>query len=333
MTESTKTKKRIIFSGMKPTGRLHLGNLEGALRNWVALQKDWEMYCGIVDLHALTTAYENPAELRADTFDMAVNYMAAGLDPNVVTFVVQSKVPAHAELHVILSMLTPMSWLERVPTYKEIKEELHIASPSYGLFGYPVLQAADIMIYRANAVPVGKDQAPHIELTREIARRFNYYYGAVFPEPDTILNECPVLPGTDGRKMSKSYGNTIFMSDGAEEITQKVKRMFTDPEKLRKGDPGHPDICPVFDYQKVYGPEDLEWARTGCESGALGCVEHKMKLAAAMVKVMEPVLEKRAEILKRPEDVWQVLEAGSKKAVEVTSETLAVVREAMKLPG
>ncbi|NIM05943.1 MAG: tryptophan--tRNA ligase [Armatimonadetes bacterium] len=331
MAKDKQSKQRIIFSGMKPTGRLHLGNLEGALRNWVSLQDEWKMYCGIVDLHALTTAYESPDELRGDIFDMAVNWMAAGLDPERTTFIIQSKVPAHAELHLLLSMLTPISWLERVPTYKEVREELHITSPSYGFLGYPVLQAADILIYLANAVPVGKDQAPHIELTREIARRFNHLYGDLFPEPDTLLNEVPVLPGIDGRKMSKSYGNTIYMSDEPEEIRQKVSQMFTDPQKIRRGDPGRPDTCPVFAYQAVYGPQDMEWARTGCESGDLGCVEHKRKLADQMVEAMEPIRQKRAELLRRPEQVWEILESGSKKAIEVTSQTLALVRKAMSL--
>jgi tryptophanyl-tRNA synthetase len=324
-------KKKIIFSGMKPTGRLHLGNLEGALRNWVALQDEWEMYCGIVDLHALTTAFENTAAMKEDIFDMAVNWLAAGLNPAKTTIMVQSSVPTHCELHVLLSMLTPLGWLERVPTYKEIKEELHIANPSYGFFGYPVLQAADIMIYYATAVPVGKDQAPHVELTREVARRFNHLYQPIFPEPDTLLNEVPVLPGLDGRKMSKSYGNTIYMSDSAEEIQKKVKGMFTDPAKLRKGDPGHPDICPVFDYQKVYGPEDLEWASTGCKSGALGCAEHKKKLAQQMVDALAPIREKREELLRQPSYVWDVLRAGSLKALEVTSANLAEIKEAMGL--
>jgi len=325
------TRKGIIFSGMKPTGRLHLGNLEGALRNWVSLQPDWEMYCGIVDLHALTTAYEDTSELREDIFDMAVNWIAAGLDPEQTTFILQSKVPAHAELHLLLSMLTPVSWLERVPTYKEVREELHITSPSYGFLGYPVLQAADILAYRAHAVPVGKDQAPHIELSREIARRFNSLYRPIFPEPETLLNECPVLPGIDGRKMSKSYGNTIFLSDGAEEIRAKVMQMFTDPQKIYRGDPGRPETCPVFAYQKAYGPKDVEWARAGCESGELGCVEHKQKLAAQMIEALAPIRQKRAELLQRPEYVWKVLEEGSRKAVEVTSTTLALVREVMGL--
>lgn len=331
VTPRTDGKKGTIFSGMKPTGRLHLGNYEGALHNWVNLQSEWEMYCGIVDLHALTTAFEDTSELRGDIFDMAVNWMAAGLDPNQTTILVQSKVPAHAELHVLLSMLTPLGWLERVPTYKEVREQLHIANPSYGFFGYPVLQAADILIYLADAVPVGKDQAPHIELTREIARRFNSLYEPIFPEPATILNDCPVLPGLDGRKMSKSYGNTIFMSDEPEEVRQKVMKMFTDPEKLRRNDPGHPEICPVMDYQKVYGPEDVEWACEGCKAGTLGCVEHKKKLAEQMMAAMAPIQEKRVALLRNPDYVWDVLDHGTKKAIEVTSKVLEQVREAMGL--
>ena len=324
-------KKKIIFSGMKPTGRLHLGNYEGALRNWVALQDEYEIYCGIVDLHALTTAFEDTRELREDIFDMAVNWLAAGLDPKRTTILLQSSVPAHTELHVLLSMLTPTGWLERVPTYKETREQLHIVSPSYGFFGYPVLQAADIMIYFANAVPVGKDQVPHIELTREIARRFNSLYRPIFPEPATLLNEIPVLPGLDNRKMSKSYGNTIFMGDDPETVRKKVMGMFTDPEKLHRNDPGRPDICPVFAYQKVYGKEDVEWARAGCESCELGCVDHKKKLAAQMIETLTPIREKREELLKSPDYVWDVLAQGSKKAREVTYANLEQIKDAMGL--
>ena len=240
----TDTKRKVIFSAMQITGRLHLGNLEGALANWVELQDEYELYAGIVDLHSLTTAFEDTSDLMHLCREAAIDYLAAGLDPEKMTLVVQSQVPAHCELHVLLSMLTPLGWLERVPTYKEKKEQLHIAQPSYGLFGYPVLMAADILVYRANAVPVGRDQVPHLEMTREIARRFNYLYGEVFPEPEALLTEFAVLPGLDGRKMSKSYGNCIYLSDTEEEVRNKVKTHVHRPHQTPQVRPRPPGRVP-----------------------------------------------------------------------------------------
>jgi tryptophanyl-tRNA synthetase len=324
-------KKGIIFSAMQPTGRLHLGNLEGALRNWVSLQDEYEMYCGIVDLHALTTVYEDPSSLEDFVLNLAIDYVSAGIDPEKTPIVVQSYVPEHTELHLLLSMITPVGWLERVPTYKEKIRELKISSASYGLLGYPVLQAADIMIYRADTVPVGKDQLPHLELTREIARRFNSLYGEVFPEPQAKVNECGIFPGVDGRKMSKSYGNTILMADEPEAIRRKVNAMFTDPTKVYKADPGHPDQCPVWFYQRMYNPDEAEEIACGCRAGGMGCVADKKKLAEKMIEALAPIRERRRELEQDPQLIREILAQGAERAKRVTRETMAAVREAMKM--
>ena len=323
--------KKVIFSAMQVTGKLHLGNLEGALRNWVRLQDEYELYAGIVDLHSLTTAYEDTSPILENVREAAIDYLAAGLDPEKMSIVVQSWVPQHCELHLLLSMITPVSWLERVPTYKEKREQLHIASPNYGLLGYPVLMAADILAYRADVVPVGRDQEPHLELTREIARRFNYLYGDIFPEPQSLLTEFAVLPGLDGRKMSKSYGNCIYLSDTADDVRKKVSQMFTDPAKIRKGDPGHPDECPVFAYHQCYDASTGPEAKRACESGELGCVAHKKQLADILITELTPHWERRAAIVGDPGYVDRVLERGAARAGEKTSETMDLVWKAMKL--
>lgn len=321
-----------ILSGMQPTGRLHLGNLEGALRQWVQLQHDYEMFCCIVDWHALTTMFENPREVADNAREVAIDYLAAGLDPDVCSIFIQSHVKEHAELHLLFSMVTPLGWLERVPTYKEKREQLQIESASYGLLGYPVLQAADILIYKANLVPVGKDQLPHLELTREICRRFNYLYGPVFPEPEALIREeAGLLPGTDGRKMSKSYGNTILMADDADTVRHKVSMMFTDPEKIRRGDPGHPERCPVFAYWQVYGPDRTCQVAEACRSGELGCVQDKRDLADAMIAALEPIQRRRRQLEADPGYVESVLARGAEKAREVASATMADVRAAIGL--
>jgi tryptophanyl-tRNA synthetase len=324
-------KKGIIFSGSRPTGRLHLGNLEGALRNWVRLQDEYETYYGIVDLHALTTDFEDTGELQETIFQLMLDYLAAGLDAEKSTILVQSRVPQHAELHTLLSMITPVSWLERVPTYKEKVQDLGGAPPGYGLLGYPVLMTADILLYKGDHVPVGQDQLPHLELAREIARRFNNLYGKVFPEPQALVTEVPVLPGIDGRKMSKSYGNTIEMADPPDLIRRKVRSMFTDPKRIYRTDPGHPDECPVYLYHKVYSPDEhVEIARQ-CRAAEIGCVDDKAHLAENIVKALAPIQQKRAELERQPDLVRDILNEGCRKARQVADKTMAEVKRAMRL--
>jgi tryptophanyl-tRNA synthetase len=322
--------KKVILSGMQPTGRLHLGNLEGALANWVALQDDYDMYCCIVDWHSLTARFDDLASMDDDIVQMAIDYLAAGLDPHKVAIFIQSQVKEHAELHLLLSMITPTPWLERVPSYKEKSEKLGL--DSYGFLGYGLLQAADILIYRADFVPVGKDQLPHIELSREIARRFNSLYGEVFPEPQAKLTKAPEVPGTDGNKMSKSYNNEIAIADTPEVTTDKLKKMFTDPQKLRKGDPGRPEICPVFTLHKIYTPqEQVQIIDRTCRSGELGCVADKKHLAESINKALEPIRQKRRELEANLGYVNDVLAEGAKHARVRAQETMAMVREKMHL--
>lgn len=319
----------IILSGMQPTGRLHLGNYEGALKNWVALQDQFEMYCCIVDWHALTAEYENTADLPEKIRQMAIDYLAAGLDPERTAIFVQSHVKEHAELHLLFSMIIPIPWLERVPSYKEKSEELGL--DSYGFLGYPLLQAADILVYRAGWVPVGKDQLPHIELTREVARRFNTLYGEVFPEPQAKLTPFAAVPGIDGRKMSKSYGNEISLSMSEDETRARLKKMFTDPQKLRKGDPGRPEICPVYDLHKIYNPGHETEIAPPCRTGELGCVDCKMTLADKLNGVLRPVRERRAELEKDTAAVNRALDTGAQRARARAADTMTAVREAMHL--
>ena len=321
-------KKEVILSGMQPTGKLHLGNYEGALKNWVRLQNEYDCFYCIVDWHSLTSDYEDTSDLQERIREMTIDYLAAGLDPEICTIFVQSDVKEHAELHLLFSMIIPTPWLERVPSYKEKKEELGL--DSYGFLGYPLLQAADILIYKANYVPVGKDQAPHVELTREVARRFNNLYREVFPEPLELLTEFPVVPGTDGRKMSKSYNNDVCIADSPEETTAKLKKMFTDPQKLRQGDPGRPDICPVYDLVKIYNA-DYEEVYKRCTTGELGCVEDKANLAKLMNEALAPVREKRKELEAKPDYIEEVLKGGADRARKRAAETMREVKEAMHL--
>ncbi len=278
-------KRPRILSGMRPTGPLHLGNYMGALDNWVHLQDSHECFFMIADWHSLTTDYTDPSEVRGNGLDVATDWLAAGLDPARATLFVQSLVPQHAELHLLLSMIVPVPWLERVPTYKEQQQNLTGKDLStYGFLGYPLLQAADIIIYKADAVPVGEDQAPHVEITREIVRRFNNLYGDVLPEPQTLLTEAKRIPGTDGRKMSKSYGNAIYLKDDPETIRQKLKPMVTDPARKRRSDPGDPEVCPVFDLHKAFSPQETrEWAAQGCRSAGIGCLDCKAKLGEHLI--------------------------------------------------
>ena len=325
-------KKGRILSGMRPTGKLHLGNLLGALDNWVKLQNDYECFFTIVDWHALTTGYKDTSDIKTDINEMAIDWLSAGLDPNKSVIFLQSDVKEHAELHLLLSMVTPLGWLERCPTYKEQLQQLEEREIStYGFLGYPVLQAADIIVYKADTVPVGEDQIPHVELTREIVRRFNYLYGDVFPEPKERMNKVTLLPGNDGRKMSKSYGNVINMSSTPQEITTYISNMITDPERIRKTDPGHPDVCSVFFYHKVFNVEEVEEIRADCCAGSIGCVACKRNLADKLCAFMAPIQERRIEVSKDPDYVRQVLEDGKNRAREVASRTLEEVRKAMKI--
>jgi tryptophanyl-tRNA synthetase len=322
-----------ILSGMRPTGPLHLGHLTGALDNWVRLQDEYDCYYTVVDWHALTTDYADPSAIRANIVEVATDWLAVGIDPARSTLFIQSLVPEHAELHLLLSMITPLSWLERVPTYKEIQQQLTEKDLStYGFLGYPLLQTADIIVYKANAVPVGEDQAPHVELTREVVRRFNHLYGEVFPEPKTLLTASPRTPGTDGRKMSKSYGNSVYLGDAPDVIRQKIKPMVTDPARKRRTDPGNPDICPVFDLHKAFSPKDSQdWAAAGCRSAGIGCLDCKGRLLDHLLARLEGIHARRTELAARPDTVWDILLSGSKKARETAAATMDEVRTAMKI--
>ncbi|MGH9342280.1 MAG: tryptophan--tRNA ligase [Terriglobia bacterium] len=322
-----------ILSGMRPTGKLHLGNLVGALENWIKLQDQYESYHFVADWHMLTTEYAKVGDLQVNIREMVTDWLAAGLDPKKVTFFVQSRLPEHAELHLLFSMITPLGWLERVPTYKEQLENLKDRDlNTYGFLGYPVLQAADILMYKADAVPVGEDQVPHVELTREIARRFNHHYGPVFPEPQALLTRAPRLPGTDGRKMSKSYGNAIYLSDPAEVVSKKVAAMMTDPARKRRNDPGDPDICPVFDFHKTFSPGGvIERVNRECRTAEIGCVECKKLMAASLNGFLYPIRERRKPLEENPQRVWDILEEGTERARSVARETMKEVRAAMRL--
>jgi tryptophanyl-tRNA synthetase len=322
-----------ILSGMRPTGKLHLGNYFGALVNWVALQEKYRCYFMIADWHALTSEYENTASIEPNVWDMLIDWLASGLDPEKCVIFRQSWVPAHAELHLILSMITPLSWLERVPTYKEQMQEVNNRDLSnYGFLGYPLLQSADILLYRANKVPVGEDQLAHLELTREVTRRFNHFYGPVLTEPQALLSRAPRVPGTDGRKMSKSYNNAILLSDSAADVTAKIKTMYTDPKKIRANDPGNPDGCVVFATHKLYTPEkETQEINANCRSGALGCVACKKRLSETLNAGLEPIRAKRADWVGRTDQIHEIVEEGSRKANVVAQETLSIIRQAIKL--
>ncbi len=396
MTQPEKNRPRVL-SGMRPTGKLHLGNLVGALQNWVQLQDQYDSYHFVADWHMLTTDYADPSDLQSNVLEMVTDWLAVGLDPEKATFFVQSRLPEHAELFLLFCMITPLGWVERVPTYKEQLDniqghDLH----TYGFLGYPVLQAADILMYKAYYVPVGEDQVPHVELTREIARRFNLAYGElilaeradedwgaladsvgikrelkaklgkdraarvrtfqthfrnssiddrasylnsgigdvrpIFPEPQSLLTPSPRLRGTDGRKMSKSYGNAIFLSDPPETVSKKVAGMMTDPARQRRWDKGNPEICPVFDHHKLFSPtEVVERMDRECRTAEIGCVDCKKLMAQHLNKFLEPIQERRKAYEQAPQMVWDVLEAGTQKARVVAQQTMAEVRAAVKL--
>jgi len=316
---------------MRPTGKLHLGNYVGALDNWVRMQDAYECFFCVVDWHALTTDYADTSQVKQNSVEVALDWLAAGLDPEKSVIFIQSHVPAHAELHLLLSMITPLGWLERVPTYKEQRENIKEKDlGTYGFLGYPVLQAADILMYKADVVPVGEDQVPHVELTREIARRFNNFYGEVFPEPTALLTPSPKLPGTDGRKMSKSYGNTILLTDPEPVVRQKLKTMVTDPARVRRSDPGNPDACPVGDLHKIFSDRaTMDKVYEGCRSAGIGCIECKGWAADALVKLLNPMQERRKKFEENPRLAWDILEAGTERARKAGAETMNDVREAM----
>jgi len=385
---------------MRPTGKLHLGNLVGALQNWIRLQEEYESYHFVADWHMLTTGYENTLELRQDTWEMVADWLACGLDPDKATFFIQSRLPEHAELHLLFSMVTPLGWLERVPTYKEQLENIREHDiNTYGFLGYPLLQAADILMYKANYVPVGEDQVPHVEFTREVARRFNLAFGGVtlkgegnyppdspyweklaastgvgasasgvlgskdkistikdafreaaldlrahyvnrglgkvleiFPEPETLLTAAPRLPGTDGRKMSKSYGNAIYLTDSREVVSRKLAGYMTDPARKRRFDKGNPDKCPVFDLHKIFSPpEDTDRVNRECRAADIGCVDCKTIAAGHLSGFLAPIQERRKTYEADPQKVWEVLEDGTRKARAVAQATMTEVRAAVKL--
>jgi tryptophanyl-tRNA synthetase len=320
---------------MRPTGPLHLGNYHGALANWVGLQDEYECFFFVADWHALTSDYEKPDKIGAYSQDILLDWLSAGLDPEKSTLFIQSRIKEHAELYLILGMITPVPWLERNPTYKDQIEQLASKDLStFGFLGYPVLQAADIIMYKPYGVPVGVDQAPHVEITREIARRFNFFYGPVFPEPELILTRTPKLLGTDRRKMSKSYGNAIFLSDPPEEVAAKVATMVTDPQRMRRKDPGNPDVCNVFDFHRLYSPpERVAEIDAKCRSAEIGCVECKKLMAAGLNAFLDPIRERRRFYLERPHLVAEIAAAGCARAREAARRTMDSVRAAVKLDG
>ncbi len=325
----------VVVSGMRPTGRLHLGHLLGTLRNWVALQDDHRCHFFVADWHVLTTDYEKPRDVQGFVEEMVLDWLAAGIDPERSVIFRQSAILEHAELALLFGMFTPVPWLERNPTYKEQREQLVDRDLStYGFLGYPVLQAADILLYKAQGVPVGVDQAPHVELTREIARRFNHLYGEVFPEPKALLSPVPKVPGTDGRKMSKSYGNAIQLDEDPASIEARLGRMATDPRRVRRTDPGDPADCPAHSLHRVYDtPEELEWVERGCKSAGIGCLECKKVMIRHVVADLEPMRERRRDFAARPGQVREVIEAGTERARAIARETMAEVREAIGFAG
>ncbi|MBN2233204.1 MAG: tryptophan--tRNA ligase [Deltaproteobacteria bacterium] len=326
-------KGKRVLSGMRTTGRLHLGHYHGVLVNWLRFQEEYDCFFFAADWHALTSEYQNPEIIRDSTRDILLDWLGAGIDPERATLFIQSHVMEHAELHLLLSMITPLSWLLRNPTYKDSQTEAAGDTlATYGFLGYPVLQAADIIIYRAHLVPIGHDQLPHVELTREIARRFNHLYGDVFPVPDPILTEVPKLSGLDGRKMSKSYDNAIYLSDDEAAVTAKVSSMVTDIRRARRTDPGDPEQCNLFPLHRLYSPAgEVERIRAECPQAAIGCVECKRLLTKNLLIGMGPLRERRRRYEEHPGLVDEILAAGTDHARRVARETMTRVRDAMKL--
>jgi len=321
---------KTILSGMRPTGKLHIGHYAGVLKNWLKLQNEYRCFFMVADLHALTTEYENTKEIKQNVYEIVSLWLSCGIDPQKAVVFCQSDIPEHSELHLIFSMITPLGWLYACPTYKEqLKEQSAKNLKTYGFLGYPVLQAADILLYNAEYVPVGKDQIPHIELTREIARRFNNFYGNYFVEPQPLLTESPYIPGIDGRKMSKSYNNCIYLTDTEEEIDKKVYQMFTDPNKIRKNDPGNPENCVVLAFHKVFNQQNVKEIETLCRKGKLGCVEDKKNLAKLLNEILAPIREKRKTFTK--EKIDEVLLEGKQKASAVAKKTICEIKKLIGL--
>jgi tryptophanyl-tRNA synthetase len=331
------SREQFVLSGMRPTGSIHLGNYFGAVKNWVDLQRRYKSYYFIADYHALTTDYSDPSSIGDNTIEMAADLIASGVDPELSVVFIQSMVPQHAELHLILSMITPLGWLERVPTYKEQRRELNKRDLStYGFLGYPVLQTGDILLYRAELVPVGEDQASHLELSREIARRFNSFYGDIFPEPKALFTPTPKVPGLDGRKMSKSYGNTINLADTPETIRKKCSQMFTDPKRIKRTDAGHPETCNLFEFHKLFSPPELqEKVALECRAAQIGCVDDKKLIAEQIIAELEPIRERREALLRNRSTLLDILQEGSRQASERAEETMHDVRSALSItqPG
>ncbi|MBW1795948.1 MAG: tryptophan--tRNA ligase [Deltaproteobacteria bacterium] len=325
--------RKRILSGMRPTGPLHLGNLHGALANWKNMQDDYDCFFFIADWHALTSDYDMTGPIQGYAMDIFIDWLSVGLSPDKCTLFVQSHIKEHAELSLLLSMITPLPWLERNPTYKEQIAQLKNKDLStFGFLGYPVLQAADIIMYKANGVPVGIDQAPHVELTREIARRFNHFYGDIFPIPDTILTETPKILGIDRRKMSKSYNNAIFLSDTPEEVRNKVGQMITDPQRARRTDPGNPDVCNVFSFHRLYSDEQtIQRVDRECPKARIGCVECKQMMAENLITTLGPVHEQRAYYEAHPDTLRAIIEDGDQRARVVARETMDEVRAAIRI--
>lgn len=323
-----------VLSGMRPTGKLHFGHYHGVLANWLKLQQDYECFFFVADWHALTTDYANPAGIKENTRQMVLDWMSVGIDPAKSTIFRQSSIKEHAELLVLLGMITPLPWLERNPTYKEQLQEIKDKDlHTYGFLGYPVLQTADIIIYKANKVPVGIDQAPHVELSREITRRFNNFYGEVFPEPETILTSAPKVLGTDGRKMSKSYNNSIFLSDPPAEVEKKILYMMTDTARKRRTDAGNPEVCPLYlTFHLLYSDDKTRaWVREGCTTASIGCTECKKAVIPEVLARLEPIRKKRAELERDPGALQGVLERGAQKAAGAAGATMKEVRRAIGL--
>lgn len=398
---SASTENRRVLSGMRPTGQIHLGNYHGALKNWIQLQHQYDCYFFAADWHALTTHYESSHLIEQQTWDMLIDWLAAGLNPGSCKIFIQSGVPEHAELHLLLSMITPVGWLERVPTYKDQQEKLkELDLATYGFLGYPLLQSADVLIYKAAYVPVGEDQLAHLELTREVARRFNHIYGkepdfqeraeaaikkmgkknaklfqgsmkayqeqgdmealqkgrallsaqsnlsmgeterllgylegggrVILPEPEALLSHTPKLPGIDGQKMSKSYNNTIYLTENPESVTQKIKKMPTDPARVRRSDPGEPEKCPVWKLHEVYSNDEVQkWVQKGCRSAGIGCLDCKGPLIDSIIAEQKPIIERAEEYKNNPQAVRQVIQQGTEEARDLARDTLLEVKQAM----